>query len=285
LSFDQHSKKEQSFDKLRTAGSGIQPVTTTRFAPSPTGLLHLGHAWSAVQAHEVARAAGGRFLLRIEDIDETRCRPEFTDAIYRDLEWLGLDWDGPVLIQSERGETYRAAVQWLAEQGLAYRCWCTRAEIEAAASAPHDGGPPAYPGTCKHRTPPWPETPHCWRISASAAGAPLIDDFVIERKGALSSYMLACTLDDAEQGVTDIVRGRDIEPLTPGQMLLQQVFGWPSPRYHHHPLIGTTDGKRLAKRNKAPTLAAMREAGVDGRALAADLRRGVFPVGFGVLAD
>ncbi|HMT44134.1 MAG TPA: glutamate--tRNA ligase family protein [Chakrabartia sp.] len=258
---------------------------TTRFAPSPTGLLHLGHAWSAVQAHDLARTAGGRFILRVEDIDETRCRPEFPDAIFRDLVWLGLDWDGPVLIQSERGALYRAAVQQLAEQGLAYRCWCTRAEIEEAASAPHDGGPPRYPRTCKHRTQPFPTGPHCWRIDASAAGAPELDDFVIERKDALSSYMLACTLDDAQQGVTDIVRGVDLEPLTAGQALLQRVFGWPTPRYHHHPLIGTAAGKRLAKRNKAPTLAAMREAGMDGRALAADLRRGVFPVGFGVLAD
>lgn len=260
----------------------------TRFAPSPTGLLHLGHAYSAILSHDMARAAGGRFVLRIEDIDEGRCRPEYTQASYRDLDWLGLAWDGPVLIQSERADTYRAAVQQLAERGLAYRCWCTRAEIEAAAGAPHDGVPPPYPGICKGRTPPADAIPFCWRIDTAAAAAltaepaPEMGDFVIQRKDALSSYMIACTLDDAEQGVTDIVRGVDILPLTPGQRLLQQLFGWPVPRYHHHPLIGT-QGRRLAKRDKAPTLAALRESGVEGRDLANQLRAGLFPVGFALL--
>lgn len=268
-------------------------MTTTRFAPSPTGLMHLGHAYSAMLAHDLARKAGGRFVLRIEDIDEARCRPEFTDALYRDLDWLGLTWDGPVMIQSQRGTIYRAAVQQLADQGLAYRCWCTRAEIEAAAGAPHDGVPPPYPGTCKRAPQPVPDRKPCWRIDMDAAralhrlppGTDQVSDFVIERKDALSSYMIACTLDDAEQGVTDIVRGRDLLALMPGQRVLQELMGWPVPRYHHHALIGFTDGRRLAKRDKAPTLAALRESGVDGRALVDQLRHGVFPVGFGVLAD
>lgn len=282
----------------RRVGGAVTPVVT-RFAPSPTGRLHLGHALSAVRAHDLARTGGGRFLLRIEDIDGTRSRAEHVDTILRDLEWLGLEWDA-LSFQSARLDLYAAAQGLLAD--VLYPCFCTRAEIAASLSAPH--GPVAiYPGTCRYR--PAAERaarmgePHGWRIDmARAVGrvGPLkwVDhhagevradplshgDVILARKDAPASYHLAATVDDAEQGVTDVVRGVDLFDATHVHRLLQAVLGLPVPRYHHHPLIVGADGQRLAKRHGAPALAAMREDGKDGRALADALRRNMLPAGF-----
>lgn len=268
----------------------------TRFAPSPTGALHLGHALSAVSAHTLARRFNGRFLLRIEDIDGARSRPEHVDGIVRDLEWLGLGWDGPVMFQSARLEFYEAALTRLRERGLLYRCWCTRAEIAAAASAPHGDEGQLYPGTCRGRISG--SGPYCWRLDMAAACAavgPLswadhdrtiaadparFGDAVLARKDAPSSYHLAVTVDDAAQGVSHVVRGADLFTATHVHRLLQAMLDLPTPAYRHHPLIVDATGQRLAKRHDAPTLAAMRAAGVDGRALAADLAVGRLPPGF-----
>jgi glutamyl-Q tRNA(Asp) synthetase len=271
----------------------------TRFAPSPTGRLHLGHAWSAVQAYDLARGANGRFLLRIEDIDQTRCRPEFVTGIYDDLRWLGLDWDGDVWVQSQRTTHYDAALASLITRGLAYRCWCTRAEIAASAGAPQGDEGPVYPGTCKGRADPDDDRPHCWRLDMTKAmtlTGPLHwhdamagtvearpdkqGDVVIARKDAATSYHLAVTVDDAAQGVTDVVRGRDLFAATHIHRLLQALLGLSMPRYHHHALIIGQDGERLAKRRQSPTLQSLRDAGVDPVTLVRDMRRGVFPVGF-----
>ncbi|WP_267432890.1 tRNA glutamyl-Q(34) synthetase GluQRS [Sphingomonas sp. GM_Shp_1] len=277
--------------------SGVRPVT--RFAPSPTGRLHLGHALSAVRAHDLARAGGGRFLLRIEDIDGTRSRPEHVETILRDLEWLGLEWDD-LSFQSERLDLYAAAQARLAD--LLYPCFCTRAEIAASLSAPH-GPAPVYPGTCRHLSPEARAarmaTPHGWRIDMARAAAlagpldwhdagagtvaadPLSHgDVILARKDAPASYHLAVTVDDAAQGVTDVVRGVDLFEATHVHRLLQALLGLPTPLYHHHPLIVGEDGQRLAKRHGAPALAAMREGGADGRALADALRRNMLPAGF-----
>lgn len=271
----------------------------TRFAPSPTGRLHLGHGLSAVRAYDLARVGGGRFLLRIEDIDGTRSRPEHVDTILRDLEWLGLEWDD-LSFQSQRLDLYAAARARLAD--LLYPCFCTRAEIAASLSAPH--GPEAvYPGTCRHRSAAERAArmgePHGWRIDMARAvervvamhwederaGAVLADplshgDVILARKDAPASYHLAATVDDAAQGVTDVVRGLDLFEATHVHRLLQALLGLPTPLYHHHPLIVGADGQRLAKRHGAPALAAMREGGADGRALADALRRNMLPAGF-----
>jgi glutamyl-Q tRNA(Asp) synthetase len=268
-------------------------VIVTRFAPSPTGRLHLGHARSAILAHDHARAAGGRFLLRIEDIDGSRSREEHVATILADLDWLGLAHDGPVVRQSTRLAAYRAALDRLHAMGLLYPCFCTRAEIAEAMGAPH--APPAavYPGTCRgidaggrmH-------APHAWRLDMAAAvarvGAPCWSDHgrtiaadplshgdvVLARKDAPASYHLAVTLDDAAQGVSDVVRGADLFAATHVHRLLQALLGLPVPRWHHHPLLVDAQGRRLAKRHGAPALAALRERGVDGRTVAADLRAG-----------
>jgi len=276
-------------------------MLTSRFAPSPTGQLHLGHAYSAALAQKGAREAGGRLLLRIEDLDQTRSRPEFVDAIAEDLRWLGLDWDEEPLVQSERSEIYAEALERLKALGLVYPCFCTRSDIAAALSAPH--GPQAhYPGTCRG-LPDDPERratmPHSWRLDAAKAiervGLPSwaeeegvrfqasqgdIDDEILSRKDAPASYHLACVVDDAASGVTLVVRGMDLRASTPVQRLLQTLLGFPEPTYLHHQLVVHDDGRRLAKRDKAPTLAAMREAGVEGRDLALALVEGRLPAGF-----
>ncbi len=274
----------------------VTKAVVTRFAPSPTGALHLGHALSAVTAHAFARRHNGRFLLRIEDIDGARSRPEHVDGILRDLAWLGLAWEGPVVFQSERLDRYEAARARLDAQGLLYRCWCTRAEIAAAASAPHGEEGPVYPGTCRGRGEG--EGPYCWRLDmarAVAAAGPLtwrdrgrevaadparFGDVVLARKDTPSSYHLAVTVDDAAQGVTHVVRGKDLYAATHIHRLLQHLLGLPVPDYAHHPLIIGADGQRLAKRHGAPTLASLREAGAHGPALATDLAAGRLPVGF-----
>ena len=273
----------------------------TRFAPSPTGPLHLGHALSAALSHDHARAHGGSFLLRVEDIDGTRSRPEHVAGIVADLAWLGLDHDGPVVFQSQRLDRYEAALDRLRDMGLVYRCWCTRAEITASVSAPH-GPEAAYPGTCRGRDGD-PAAPHCWRLDMAAALArtgPLgwtdhgraiacdpapQGDVVLARKDAPASYHLAVTVDDAAQGVSHIIRGRDLFTATHIHRLLQALLDLPTPSYAHHRLIAGPDGRRLAKRDRAPTLTALRAAGHDGPALARDLAAGRLPIGFGWVED
>jgi glutamyl-Q tRNA(Asp) synthetase len=283
-------------------GSADAVTCVTRFAPSPTGRLHLGHAASAILAHDLAMARGGRFLLRIEDIDGTRSRPEHVETILADLAWLGLSWEGPVF-QSQRLALYDAALASLRAKGLLYRCFCTRAEIAAASlSAPHDTAPP-YPGTCRRLSPAAVaariDAPHCWRLdmaAAVAAAGPLDwhdatagrvaadplpqGDVILARKDAPASYHLAVTVDDAAQGVTDVVRGVDLFEATHVHRLLQALLGLPTPAYHHHPLLRGPDGRRLAKRHGSPTLAAMREEGEDIGALVDRLRRDILSYGY-----
>jgi len=262
----------------------------TRFAPSPTGLLHLGHAYSALFAWICARGAGGRFLLRIEDIDRGRCRPEFTDAILEDLAWLGLEWDGPVRRQSQHFEDYRSALDRLEGMGLIYPCFCTRAAIQAeiarAGAAPHGSEGPPYPGTCRALD----AAERKARIDAGASYALRIDmaraagragplawedseagrvaadplshgDVVLARKDTPASYHLAVTVDDALQGVTLVTRGRDLFGATHVHRLLQALLDLPTPRYWHHRLLTDAGGKRYAKRDRSLTLRALREAG------------------------
>jgi len=277
-------------------------MIVTRFAPSPSGRLHLGHAYSAVLGHARARESGGNFRLRIEDLDQTRCKPEFVEGIYEDLRWLGLDWDGPVLLQSQRTAAYQAALDDLKGRGLAYACFCTRADIAQSLTAPHGDAAASYPGTC--RGPPGDparraKAPHSWRLDSAralevsglpcwsaangrsfAAQASDIGDAILARKDAPASYHLSCVVDDAESKVTMVVRGADLRPSTPIQRLLQELLGLPEPTYLHHALVVNEDGRRLAKRDLAPTLEAMRESGVDGPALAAKLITGQVPAGF-----
>ena len=277
----------------------------TRLAPSPTGRLHLGHAWSALQASDRAREAGGKFLLRIEDIDGTRSRPEHVQGILDDLSWLGLGWDGPVLFQSERLALYQAALDRLRAEGLLYRCFCTRAEIAASLSAPHGPTAQRYPGTCRRLSAAEAEVraaePHCWRLDMAAATAragPMTwsdeiagaqraepqreGDVVLARKDAPASYHLAVTIDDAAQGISHVVRGQDLFAATHVHRLLQALLDLPTPIYRHHSLLLGPDGERLAKRNGAPTLLALRQAGEDGPTLIERLRHGDLPVGFSV---
>lgn len=274
----------------------------TRFAPSPTGLLHLGHAHAALFAWRRARAARGRFLLRIEDIDPGRCRPEYAEAILEDLAWLGLDWDGPARVQSEHLAEYRAALDGLAARGLLYPCFCTRAEIirevEQSAAAPHaPDGSPVYPGTCRELSAHIRARrlaagePYAMRLDMQRALASLeapldfteegegrircrperFGDVVLARKDAPASYHLCVTHDDALQGVTLVTRGIDLKPATDLHRLLQSLMGWPAPRYAHHALLTDPSGRRLAKREKSSTLRDLRARGVsasEARALA-----------------
>ncbi len=272
----------------------------TRFAPSPTGRLHLGHAFSAIQAHDFARAQGGSFTLRIEDIDGTRSRPEHVAAILADLDWLGLAWDEPPVFQSQRLPRYQAALDRLRERGLLYPCFCTRADIAASLSAPHGPDGALYPGTCRALAAPDLARPHSWRLDMRAAIArtgPLAwrdahagtipadpqshGDVILARKDAPASYHLAVTVDDAAQGITHVVRGADLFAATHVHRLLQALLDLPTPEYRHHALLAGPDGKRLAKRHGAPTLESLRLAGEHGRALADTLRKGEVPIGFG----
>lgn len=273
-------------------------MTTSRFAPSPTGRLHLGHAYSAV----LGRGSAERWLLRIEDLDPGRSRAEFVGGILEDLAWLGLRHDHEVLVQSERTHLYAAALEQLKAEGLVYPCFCTRADIAASLSAPHGDAGAAYPGTCRAK-PDDPEkratTPHSWRLNAACATARAghpgwteadgtafpsdpdqIGDAILARKDAPSSYHLACVVDDAATGVELVVRGADLRPSTPVQRLLQVLLGLPEPIYLHHALVTHDDGRRLSKRDQAPTLAAMRDAGIDGADLARALATGHIPSGF-----
>ena len=279
-------------------------MSISRFAPSPSGRLHLGHAFSAVIGHERARETGGKWLLRIEDLDPGRCRPEFVGGILEDLDWLGLAFDGEPIVQSKRTHLYAKALERLRHRGLVYPCFCTRADIAASLTAPHGDAGAAYPGTCRG-SPDDPErrasTPHSWRLDSAKAleiaGLPSwleegdarfqsreadFGDAILARKDAPSSYHLACVVDDSDCEVDLVIRGEDLRPSTPTQRLLQILLGLPEPTYRHHPLVLHEDGRRLAKRDLAPTLAAMRDAGVDGLELARQLRAGCLPLGFGL---
>lgn len=262
---------------------------TTRFAPSPTGHLHLGHAYSALFAHRRA-GAGGRFLVRIEDIDAGRVRPEFEDAIFDDLAWLGLDWERPVLRQSEHMARYRSALDRLDQSGLLYPCFCTRAdirrEIEAAGGAPHGPDGPLYPGTCRGIE----IDERAGRIAAGEAYALRLDmaaataragalqwhdrgrgtvraapeafgDVVLARKDTPTSYHLSCTVDDAHQEITLVTRGEDLFESTHVHRLLQALLDLPTPDYEHHRLLTDASGRRFAKRDKSLTLGSLRTSG------------------------
>jgi glutamyl-Q tRNA(Asp) synthetase len=265
-------------------------IFRTRFAPSPTGPLHLGHAYSAILAHDRARAAGGEFLLRMEDTDLERCRPEWEAQIVEDLTWLGLTWDGPIQRQSDKLPDYNARLEPLAARGLLYPCSCTRADIRAALSAPQEGVAFAvYPGTCRARpmetrhpgdalrlnlaaaldvigaevtfteTGPAHAGPH--RIDGTTALAQ-IGDVVLSRKGEeIVAYFLASAFDDADQGISHVIRGEDLFDFTPVQVILQRLLDLPTPTYHHHTLIRDEHGKRLAKRDDARAIAKYRAEG------------------------
>ena len=272
---------------------------TTRFAPSPTGPLHLGHAYSALLASNMARAGEGRFLLRIEDIDSSRARPEWEDGIYDDLAWLGLTWETPVMRQSERLPAYRAALTRLWALGLLYPCTCSRRDIAAAAEAPQEGVPPAfgpdgliYPGTCRQIPNPTSPLPNAvLRLNMARALRKLPDplnftetgaspvgetgqiilshamlredvgDVVLARAEIGASYHLSVTVDDAAQGVTRVTRGQDLFTATYIHVVLQKLLGLPTPTYHHHSLIRDETGKRLAKRDDARAIRLHRDEG------------------------
>ena len=293
----------------------------TRFAPSPTGPLHLGHAYSAMLAHDMARAAGGEFLLRIEDIDQSRARPEWEELIYEDLRWLGLSWDGPVMRQSERLEIYRGIVGefWIALE--AFACTCNRKDILAAASAPQEGAPAfgpdgiVYPGTCRQNKSVWEredppkdaalrldmglavtrdgvfdhriDTPdggrrvaHFLETGAGPNGetgqitftdremVEDVGDIVLARRDMGTSYHLSVVLDDADQGITHVIRGEDLFEATKIHVVLQRLLHLPTPIYHHHRLIRDEAGKRLAKRDDARAIRTYRDEG----ATPADIR-------------
>lgn len=271
----------------------------TRFAPSPTGPLHLGHAYSAILAHDMARAADGKFLLRMEDTDLERCKPEWDALIQTDLAWLGLTWDGQIHRQSQHIASYNSRLEALEGKGLLYPCSCTRSDIRAALAAPQEGVAfNVYPGTCRHRGMESRKPGDALRLNLAAALEHLatadlsftetgpahsgphrvdpaqamqqIGDVVLSRKGEdIVAYFLASAFDDADQGVTHVIRGEDLFDFTPVQVILQHLFGLPTPIYHHHRLIRDDQGKRLAKRDDARALSKYRAEG----ATPADIRR------------
>ena len=273
-------------DNARVAGS----AAVTRFAPSPTGYLHLGHAYAALFAEAAARAVGGRFIVRMEDIDIGRCRPRFDAAILEELGWLGLNWEEPVRRQSEHVDDYAAALDELRHLGLLYPCFCTRkdilAEIAAAGQAPHGPDGPLYPGTCRALAPGERErrieegSPFAlrldmrkatafagaltWRVPGGAiieAQPQVFGDVVLARKDISTSYHLAVTVDDHLQGVTLVTRGEDLYQATYVHRLLQALLGLKTPLYEHHRLLVGENGRRLAKRDQGLTLRALRQAG------------------------
>lgn len=276
---------------------------TTRFAPSPTGPLHLGHAYSALLAADMAARHGGQFLLRIEDIDQSRARPAWEAQIYDDLHWLGLSWPEPVMRQSDRLPRYSAALAQLSAMGLTYPCSCNRADIEAAAGAPQEGVPQfgpdgrLYPGTCRNRDRTKATAQDVIRLDMAAAldrlprlsfietseelGGEIsldpealltgVGDIILVRRNMGSSYHLSVVVDDADQGITHVVRGADLFSSTQIHVVLQALLELPTPQYHHHPLIRDEAGKRLAKRDDARAIAKYREDG----ASPSDIRRQV----------
>ena len=275
----------------------------TRFAPSPTGPLHLGHAYSAILAHDMARAAGGDFLLRIDDIDQSRARPAWEAQIYTDLAWLGLTWDALPRRLSDHLPAYRAAIERLGQMGLIYPCSCSRRDIREAANAPQEGGEPltgpdglVYPGTCRHRVMAAMGPGDAIRLDMAKAmarhdtrrgfdengpvhmghhpipAAAMIDtigDVVLARPAMGASYHLSVAVDDAAQAITHVIRGQDLFAATPIHVLLQGLLGMPTPQYHHHRLIRDEGGKRLAKRDDARAIHSYRADG----AAPQDIRR------------
>ena len=255
-----------------------------RFAPSPSGPMHLGNARTALLAWLDARARGGGMLLRIEDLDRDRCRPEYAQAIRDDLAWLGLDWDAETRPQSQRDPDYAAALERLSQQGLVYECFCTRRELAAVASAPHGSDDqPAYPGTCRDLTAAQRERLRAegkrpaLRVRMPEAAVAVRDrlhgsdprpvggDVIVRRSDGLYAYQLAVVVDDAADGVTDVVRGDDLLGSTARQVALQQLLGLPQPVYAHVPLVLGEDGERLAKRHGAVAVADLRAAGATAR--------------------
>ena len=252
--------------------AGPASVKDGRFAPSPTGPLHVGNLRTALLAWLFARSAGARFLVRVEDLDRSRVRPGIERGQLDDLRAIGLDWDGPVVRQSERMGLYEESIAWLDAEGLLYPCYCTRKEIRAAASAPHGiSAADRYPGTCRELT-------KAERAEREAAGRPPAlrvraegtriafedrlmgqheeetDDFVVRRNDGTPAYQLAVVVDDADQGIGEVVRGADLVDSTPRQILLYGLLGLPAPRYAHVPLVLGPDGQRLAKRHGVVTL-------------------------------
>lgn len=267
-----------------------------RLAPSPTGALHLGHARSFLIAWWHARARGGRMVLRIEDLDDGRSRAEHAQRIPYELEWLGLDWDGPIDVQSRAHAAHAAALERLLAAGALYPCVCTRAELRSALSAPHAGEAEIpYPGTCRDR---YADCAAAERASGRAAGlrvrvppgltrfvdglagaqshdvARSAGDFLVARRDGVLAYQLAVVIDDARQAVSEVVRGDDLLPSTARQIVLQRALGLPHPRWWHVPLVCDARGERLAKRSGATSLAALRERGLDPRALVSFIARG-----------
>ena len=286
----------------------IADPVVTRFAPSPTGYLHLGHVRSALEGWRAARASGGRFLLRLEDIDQTRCRDEYAAAILEDLVWLGLSWDGPVRKQSEHLDDYRRALGRLAEMGVLYPCFCTRREIRdeiaRAGGAPHGLSGSPYPGTCRGLDQrqradkqhsgidyalrldlaralavtgavEWAEEGEDGPRRKLADPTPL-GDVVLARKDVPTSYHLAVTVDDAIQEVTLVTRGEDLAMATHVHRVLQALLDLPTPRYHHHQLVTDAAGRRLSKRDRALTIRSMRKSGI-APAEIIDLALGIAP--------
>jgi glutamyl-Q tRNA(Asp) synthetase len=263
----------------------------TRFAPSPTGPLHLGHAYSAILAHDMARAEGGQFHLRMEDLDGDRAKPTYEAQILDDLAWLGLTWDGPVHRQSDHIASYTARLEALADRQVLYPCSCTRSDIRAVLAAPQEGVAfNVYPGTCRGRAMASRQAGDALRLDMAAAFAVLgqesvsfkemgpagaamqvikaeqalrqLGDVILARKGdGIVAYFLAAALDDADLGVTHVIRGEDLLEFTPIQVILQHLFGLPTPIYHHHRLIRDDQGKRLAKRDDARALGKYRAEG------------------------
>ena len=268
-----------------------------RFAPSPNGYLHIGHAYSALRNFDMARRRDGRFILRIEDIDTERCRPEYEQAIFEDLEWLGLTWDEPVLRQSEHFSAYAKAVEHLQERSLLYPCFCSRLEISRVVEERRDwprdpDGGPLYPGCCQHVSDEerarrlasgqhaalrinmaqavsqigqllgWPEYGEGDDVRDIHAEPALWGDCVLARKDIPTSYHISVVVDDARQGVTDIVRGQDLFDATSLHRLLQEIFDLPTPRYHHHDLLRDPAGQKLSKSTRAKSLRALREEGI-----------------------
>ncbi|MEL6874682.1 MAG: tRNA glutamyl-Q(34) synthetase GluQRS, partial [Pseudomonadota bacterium] len=277
-----------------------------RFAPSPNGLLHLGHAYAAVLAHDFARSQDGTLLLRIEDIDTQRCRDEYVEGILTDLDWLGLAFDGEVLFQSRRFDAYAAALDRLIAKDMVYPCFCTRSDLRQLEKRGQlKSGPdgPLYPGTCRDLPPDQAlrrsrSEPHSWRLNSRKAmhelgplqwhdqrfGVQPVDgealgDVILQPRDVPVSYHLAVTLDDATDQVTHVVRGEDLLASTHVHRILQALLDLPVPDYFHHQLLLDETGKKLSKRRKSASLAVLREHGICGHSIVNDLRKKTFPVG------
>ncbi len=295
-----------------TSRGYVSQDVVVRFAPSPNGLLHLGHAYAACAAYDYARERDGKLLLRIEDIDRVRSKPEYVEAILADLQWLGLEWDGAVIFQSERLDSYTKAAKRLREMDLLYPCFCSRSNMRAAQKkeGPHEGPDgPIYPGTCRRLDTVQADArrrlePHSWRLDVEKAlqladnlvwhderlgdqqaDPAALGDVVLVPKDMPVSYHLAVTLDDARDGITHIVRGADLFASTHIHRLLQALLDLPVPRYFHHPVLLDETGNKLSKSRDSASLAVLRKKGVDGKDLANRLRKNIFPVGITLAKD